>query len=377
MVEQSIASFAALVLEKGFTVLDKYAGFEVKLRMKCPQGHMLERTPSYFKKSTCCPSCNPLSPENAKIKFFTTITRMGGRVTGEYVNTKTKVECRCSVGHLCLVLPSVLGDDCKMCKPCGRKQPGVRAEARFRKRAQEEGVIVKGKYVSCQTRILCLCKEGHDCYPKPASIQVGGKFCKTCSGLNSEVTEETFLRHLHEHGYRPLENYQNSFTPVISICPFGHRCKPSVNRLASGFGLCSECNPRSRGEDKTRDALETLGVKYNREFSLPGDRRRYDFELPDQKIIVEADGKQHFGLYGVYMKTAEQLELHQIRDCVKMLLAKIAGYTVVRIDQSWYGKSVAEFATFIKGVLDQPRELREDFIYSTPEMYDWMIKKLQ
>src|SRR5438128_334272 len=67
-----------------------------------------------------------------------------------------------------------------------------------------------------------------------------------------------------------------------------------------------------------------------------GNNLRYDFELPELKIIIELDGPQHFK----QVKNWKSPEENRKNDIRKMRLARINGYSFIRILQEdvYYNK---------------------------------------
>ena len=59
-------------------------------------------------------------------------------------------------------------------------------------------------------------------------------------------------------------------------------------------------------------------------------RKRYDIVVPKLKLIVEADGEQHFKHIKFFAKTKADWEKQKESDKIKEKMAKENGYTVVR-----------------------------------------------
>jgi very-short-patch-repair endonuclease len=47
-------------------------------------------------------------------------------------------------------------------------------------------------------------------------------------------------------------------------------------------------------EDKIAQILEKLGLPYQREWTLPGTRKRADYYIENEKLVIEFDGPRHF-----------------------------------------------------------------------------------
>ena len=68
-------------------------------------------------------------------------------------------------------------------------------------------------------------------------------------------------------------------------------------------------------------------------------RLPFDIVLPDKKVIIEYDGRQHYEHVKFFHKTKKAFHDAQKRDKVKERLAKKHGFTVVRIR---YDEKVSE-----------------------------------
>ena len=68
---------------------------------------------------------------------------------------------------------------------------------------------------------------------------------------------------------------------------------------------------------------------------------RYDGFFPEQCLIVEFHGYQHWEFPSYYIKTREQFEALQARDALKATLAEAAGYPllVIREDEPWQDRA--------------------------------------
>lgn len=79
-----------------------------------------------------------------------------------------------------------------------------------------------------------------------------------------------------------------------------------------------------------------LGLTYVQEYILPDEpnKFRYDFYIPDLKLLIECDGKQHktpVKLWG----GEEKLAILQANDAKKDMLAEKYGYILARFDYSF------------------------------------------
>lgn len=87
----------------------------------------------------------------------------------------------------------------------------------------------------------------------------------------------------------------------------------------------------SNGEEKILRILLREGIKVQREktFSdLRGGKFRYDFFLPDQHVIIEYNGEQHYYQVKKFHKTRSEFTKAQENDRRKISYALANNYTI-------------------------------------------------
>jgi very-short-patch-repair endonuclease len=94
---------------------------------------------------------------------------------------------------------------------------------------------------------------------------------------------------------------------------------------------CPNCfSFRSKGEERIAKYLKLKNLEFNREFGFEDSRLRYDFYLPDYKMLIEFDGEQHFKAVD-FFGGDQGLKMQQRRDKEKNILAENNGYQLIRI----------------------------------------------
>lgn len=124
--------------------------------------------------------------------------------------------------------------------------------------------------------------------------------CPKCAKNEKLDTEEFIKRAKEVHGNKykyDKVKYTGSNERVLIGCPeHGYFLQQAITHLKGGG--CPVCR-ESKGEKKIREILKNLGIKFEGQGkfdkcigickTLP-----FDFYLPDYKIAIEFDGKQHF-----------------------------------------------------------------------------------
>lgn len=220
-----------------------------------------------------CKTCVRHDPAVAEANFRAKVAAQGGTVIGEYLNGQTKVHVRCSAGHDCYPRPANVGQAHGICKPCGyagRVNPLVGpAEAAFKAKLAELGAtLLEPSWLGALTPHHVRCAAGHDCYPRPATVQQGQGICKPC-GYAARVdprpatAEAAFRATLAELNATLLEtDWLGSIEPHRVRCAAGHECSPRPANVGQGQGICRACaglDPAT-AEAEFRARIKELGA---------------------------------------------------------------------------------------------------------------------
>ena len=185
-------------------------------------------------------------------------------------------------------------------------------------------------------QIHIYCKKHHEWFTQEPRNHLRYTGCKGCIRDQIGLTADGFLQAAkakwgNTYGYSRVK-YKNNYTPVIVLCkqhgPFYVTPKEHIRTDRGMLGGCPICTSSS-GERITFDYLRTLGIRFDREVKLPGYDYRYDFCIPDIKVLIEVDGPQHYEDVGFQSCSLE--EQHAI-DIFKDDLARANGYSIYRID---------------------------------------------
>lgn len=146
------------------------------------------------------------------------------------------------------------------------------------------------------------------------------------------MTREEFIEkankvHGGKYDYSKVE-YVKSDIKVCITCPeHGDFWQTPANHLFNqGCPVCKE----SKLEKSVRMMLVSNSIEFIREYSPEWlGRQRLDFYLPDYKIAIECQGKQHFLKEAGWGRSPEGLEVLQERDERKKVLCKENGVKVL------------------------------------------------
>lgn len=167
--------------------------------------------------------------------------------------------------------------------------------------------------------------------------------CPKCYG-NNKLTKEDFLfRAIQIHGNRyDYSKFEviNNMTKSIIICRIhGEFSQRPRNHIVSKQG-CPICKI-SKGEEKIRLFLEQNNIKFEQQKTFKNCRNKrelpFDFYLQEQNILIEYDGKQHFGI-GWMEKHKDEFSLLIQRDNIKTKFAKSQNIKLLRINYNQYNE---------------------------------------
>lgn len=92
-----------------------------------------------------------------------------------------------------------------------------------------------------------MCKEGHNCTPRPSTVRKGLGICRTCSAAKLATGKADFLETLAQHGaiLAPGAQYANGKTRGDIICSRGHSASPRPASVHAGAAICITCDKGS------------------------------------------------------------------------------------------------------------------------------------
>jgi very-short-patch-repair endonuclease len=214
----------------------------------------------------------------------------------------------------------------------------------------------------------------HDYQQRPSdktNNNQGCPFCsnqKLCGNLNCK-----FCLKKSCYIYKDIWNSRNALNPEYVAISSNkkylfdcHICKHTYHQTphskTNGAG-CPTC--KNKTERKVADYLKQIIVKFIKEFKF-NDKKRYDFCIPEYKLIIEVDGDQHFRQVSNWNCPIQTLET----DIQKTKIALENGYSVLRIYQPDILKDNIDWKACINENL-KLREVPETiFKSSIPELYN-------
>lgn len=161
-----------------------------------------------------------------------------------------------------------------------------------------------------------LCNQCHQVFNKDWESFLKNQKCPYCYSKHN-INTLGFKAILPEE-YTLISEYSGTENKVLikHNCGFIWNIKPHnfVQKINSGYHGCPQCNhKRSRGEMKIAQWLQNKNIPFIEEqiFLWSSNLKfRYDFYLPQEKLIIEYMGEQHYKEVNFFHDTLEERQFH-------------------------------------------------------------------
>lgn len=234
----------------------------------------------------------------------------------------------------------------------------------FIKRAREihgdEYDYTQVVYKKQHTPVTITCTKHGPFQMTPVNHLYGKNRCPLCGSGKRRTTEHFVALAREVHGNRydySLAQYVNATTKVKIVCSEHgvFEQTPDMHCYSNQQG-CPSCKA-SKGERKVYKTLVDLGIvnfvceKTFDDLIAPDSRLplKYDFYLPDQHVLIEYDGQQHFKKVNFNNQLTEKemetrLARAKLLDELKNAYAAERGYNLIRIP-FWEYKNIRQLLT--------------------------------
>ena len=143
-------------------------------------------------------------------------------------------------------------------------------------------------------------------------------FCENKQKMNTQA-----FKSLLPEEYELLSEYTNTDCKILVRHNCGFIWKISAHGFLTHTG-CPKCNKhRSMGEKRIGQLLDELKIPYSIEQSFSWQtnlKRRYDFYLPEQNLVIEYMGEQHYrdrSLFKVTLEEQQAIDKEKKEDAIK------------------------------------------------------------
>jgi hypothetical protein len=155
------------------------------------------------------------------------------------------------------------------------------------------------KYINYSTKVLIYCNEHNFYFWQTPINHYSGWGCPKCGSHymdNDYFKERAGIIHCKKYNYSKVK-YTKSNEKIIIVCPEHGEFKQTPSHHLNG-GECPFCNVKSSGELFIGSWLNQNNIAFEEQKTFPNCKNRkklrYDFYLPNQKLLIEYDGQQHY-----------------------------------------------------------------------------------
>lgn len=262
-------------------------------------------------------------------------------ILGEYINSRTKIKCRCKI---CNYIWYPISGGIKGCPECDKiKRTKILAKT-HKKFIQElekinPNIEILGEYINNNSKIRCRCKiDGYEWETRPRQLLSGNGCYKCWEAKNHKIqvkSHNEFIKEMDKINSEIiiLSEYKNSYTHIKCKCKTcNHEWEVTPTHLLNKRS-CPKCN-ESKGEKEISKVLNKYNIKYNMEYKFEDckfyNTLPFDFYLPKHNICIEYDGKQHFEIID-YFGGFDRFVTQIIRDSIKNIYCRDNNIKLIRI----------------------------------------------
>ena len=326
-----------------YTFLEPYVNSRTKIKVKHNKcGNIYEVIPNHFlNNGTRCQFCFIRDKTKTDAQFKQEVYNLVGNeytFLDTYVNNKTKLSVKHNkCGNVYMVTPSsfMRGSRCPFCYGNYKK-----TDKWFKKEVYDlvgNEYTFLDSYVNSKTKLRVKHNECGKVYEiAPEHFLNDGIRCPCCSGYrksNARFKQEVY--DLVGNEYTFLDSYVNNKTKLrVKHNKCGNTYYVYPINFISHQARCPYCNSRPKGEVIINKILKSLKIKY--EYQKTFDDLRdtgllsYDFYIPDQNILIEYQGRQHYQPVD-YFGGDNQFKTQQKHDKMKADYAKDNGYKLIAV----------------------------------------------
>lgn len=328
----------------------EWTGIKSKIKIVCNKhDYEFEQQAAKHAYGQGCPKCRFITSGNRRrlkhddiIKQFTNVHgNMYDYSLVEYVKKHKPVRIICNKHGEFLQTPNnhYRGAGCPSCGRDIVAKLKTLTQEEFERRIRslygDQFDLSEAVYINNSTDVEFICKDHGTVYARPANA-FNGKLCRKCSGImvknTEDFVEQADIIHDGKYDYSKVEYVRSAIK--VSI-----RCKehdieflqtPNGHLGGSGCPLCKG----SRLEDKVSKLLSERDVLFIPEKRFEGCRAKrtlpFDFYLPDDNVLIECQGRQHYQVEK-FFGGEERYKERQEYDRIKRDFCEKEGITLVEI----------------------------------------------
>jgi hypothetical protein len=246
----------------------KYVENKIKLEWECAEGHTWFAAPKQVKYSNSwCPTCAYKYPLKIQDAHQVAKIKNGKCLSTEYLNSHTKLEWECAVGHTWFATLASVKNEGTWCLKCSIKFASESKKLtieEMQKIAKDRGgKCLSTEYVNSHTKLEWECAEEHIWFATPSSIKNRGSWCEICSNKfaseSKKLTIEEMQKIAEERGGKCLSTeYVNSHTKLEWECAEEHTWFAKPCSIKNSHRWCPHC---AKTKKLTIEKMQKIAVE--------------------------------------------------------------------------------------------------------------------
>lgn len=334
--------------------LVSYQGSHIPVKVKCKTCGFVKSnvTPTQFKKAPLCPVCDDINRTNESFLYELNL-KFGDEyiALSKYINTDTNVyffhkDC----GRVISMRPSSLLNK-NRCTNCYGTHKYTQEELFKVVHSYNKGAFLDPSKESTNDNLNIYYMDcGHYDQTDLHKFR-DNPTCPICRRAQSDRKRHLDFSHdVAKWGLvkqlEPLDSLSKTESIKVRCLKCGWEWHTNPGPLKYGHG-CPKCN-QSRGEHTITLILDKAGIKYYYPYKTKGLRDKkvlhYDFYIPDQSILIEYQGGQHYNPVD-YFGGEKQFKKQQEHDRMKSEYAKEHGLKLIAIPYT--KETISEIKDFL------------------------------
>ncbi|WP_289146161.1 zinc-ribbon domain-containing protein [uncultured Megamonas sp.] len=316
--------------------IDEYVNARTKIKHKCSKcGYVYDQTPHNHLNGRGCPYCKG-TPKLTSKKYIDRCKKLSLDLPiEEYKGRKQKIKFKCQYcGETYLQRADVHIDQeqgHRKCSFANRKKDYTIYIKECKQNNLDLPISPKEYLLNNKRALKHMCPKGHT-YIQRMDLHLRGHGCPVCGGTKKR-TPKDYIELCKRRGYDlPIEPYVNNRTKIkhkCNKCGFVYKQRPAVHLQGHGCPNCS----KSLGERHIKIYLDKHNIPCieQKRFTdcVYKNELPFDFYLPNQNVLIEYQGEQHYEFNKHFHKTKEVFEERKLKDRIKKEYAKNSGYTLL------------------------------------------------
>ncbi len=327
-----------------YVFLDSYINAKTKLRVKHNKcGNVYEVKPNNFLSGKRCPYCAQLELKYNHAKTDAQFKQEVYDLVGNdytfldtYAGNKTKLRVKHNkCGNTYGVTPNsfLRGHCCPYCHLEARRKTSEDFKKEVFDLVGSEYVFLDS-YVNTRTKLRVKHNKCGNVYEVRPNNFLHGNRCPYCSRRKADSQFKQDVFSLVNNDYTFLDTYVNNHTKLrVKHSKCGNIYEVRPTDFLDHHARCPYCN-MPKTEKIIAKILDTLGIKYEIQKTFDDLRDTqplsYDFYIPDQNILIEYQGLQHYQSINLYGGD-DKFKLQQKHDQMKADYAKTHHYNLITV----------------------------------------------